>query len=1058
MKKILLVMAAFFSAAVPAAASNIPSGVTLTFDGANIEIEWRGLTDTALAQYSVSRAESLSGPYTVIASGISVTKHTDALPDTAAAYFYRVQADVSGTTGPASAPLGTYPYPPAQKKAAPYNSKVYMSWEKSADTAVQSYRVFKSDNPAFETAGFVTVPNPEYLDLQAVNGKTAFYWVRSYNGLTQGARSVPVVVVPFAPPHSVRGFAASVTNGAVALSWTGRGIEGTYPIEGFKIYRGETFPVSEAGFIASVTGTSYTDSTAAAGVPYYYMIKSADVEGNTSLPSYAQAFIKTIPSAPSGISASTDGSFAAVSWKANNAREGVFIYEVYRDSVFLGTASSNLFTDYTAALGGAYCYGVIAKNSEGASAPSVVRCIEIKPVAPVNLAAQRPAQGKVTVSWNALVSGVAIDGYNLYRADSTGVFPGTAQYEGITYTSVNEASLTPGELYYYKVAALSGGIEGYESVTISVRPINAPAEPSGFTGTAYSGYAVLSWDTAPEYDITAYDIFRATTFSAYARITSTSAAIYYDTQLVNGTVYNYIISAVNIFGASNTTNAQAVSVVPQAGILPFAPQNVTAVSRGDGKIALSWGRPAGNVSKYRVYRATAPLSGVFYQELTGTVLVDSIMNTSLSWSVTTTGNYYYSVSTVDSYGAESALSGEVSAVPFVRPSGVTGIELTDLNARVLIRWRWNGPVFTYGPGLKYNIYRSNTGLDGSYELRASGVENMHYVDSYTNTFASVMYYKVKSVDAMGNEDAAVNDNDFINLSPVLSAPAVLAARAGAGIVTLVWTVMTPQSFNVYRRTTVTAGGFGSPIAYNISFNVKEYEDRNVTNGIEYIYAVAAVNNAGEGPKSMTVSAAPYAPPQLLNGNTINAVIQNKKDVSLSWNEAVPGTYEIAGYRVLRSSDNGGSFSVLTQTSAAAYYDDSTQWDNRYIYRVLVVDSKNNTDTAYRNAVIELPRPGNRVRVFSNLVDFSKGETLKLRYFTIQKGKIRLSIKTLSGMHVGTIIEREHSEELSGLNPYESGDLFWDGKNRHGRPVAPGVYIIMLEAGGDRVMERVAVIR
>ncbi len=1058
MKKILLVPAVILLAAVTAAASNTPADVTLTFDGANIEIEWKGLTHTALAQYSVSRAGLVSGPYSVIASGLSVTKHTDALPDTTAAYFYTVQADVSGATGPASSPLGAYPYPPVSQEIIPYNAKVYMSWEKSADSAVESYRVYKADSLTGQAAGFVTAVDPEYLDTNAVNGKEAYYSVRAYDGVTQGARSVPLAAVAFAPPHAVQGFTASVTNTAVALAWSGKPVEGTYPFEGFNIYRGETFPAEEAGFLASVTITSYTDSTAAAGVPYYYMIKSFDTEGNTSLPSYAQAFIKTIPSVPSGLNASTDGSAVVATWQANIAREGVVMYEVYRDSAFLGNAASNLFTDYTVTPGVTYCYSVIAVNSEGSSAESAGYCVEIKPAAPVNLTAQRPSEGVAVVSWDALVSGVAIDGYNLYRADNTGIFPGTAQYEGITFTSVTETSLTPGELYFYKVTALSGAVEGYESLTVSVRPVNVPAEPSGFTVNAYSGYSVLSWDAAPEYDITAYDIFRSTTFSAYAKITSTSAVVYYDAPLVNGLAYNYIISAVNIFGASDTVTAQAVSAVPQAGELPSAPQNVTAVSEGEGRIVLSWDRPAGDVSKYRVYRASAPLSGVFYQELTPTVFVDAIMNTSLTWSVTTTGTYYYSVSAVDSYGAESPLSGEVSAAPFVRPAGVTDIELTDLNGRVLIRWKWDGPVFTHGPGVKYNVYRSTTGLDGSYGLRAQGVEKLYYEDACANTFASVMYFKVKSTDTFGNEDSSISDYNSINVSPVLSGPAVLAARPGAGRVILVWTVMTPQSFNVYRKTTLTAGGFGYPIAYNISFNVKEYEDRDVINGTEYIYSVAAVNSAGEGPKSMTVSAVPYEPAQLLNGNTLNASLQNKKDVSLSWNEAVQGTYEIAGYRVLRSADNGGSFNFLTQTAGVSYYDAATQWDNRYIYRVLVVDSKNNTDTAYRNAVIELPRPGNRVRVFSNLVDFSKGETLKLRYFAVQKGKIKLSIKTLSGMHVGTVTEQEHNEELSIMNPYESGDLFWDGKNRHGRPAAPGVYIIMLEAGGERVMERVGVVK
>jgi len=99
--------------------------------------------------------------------------------------------------------------------------------------------------------------------------------------------------------------------------------------------------------------------------------------------------------------------------------------------------------------------------------------------------ASSPGQHQVALSWTAsTTTGVT---YNLYRGSATGVCNGSpAPYvKGITGTTYTDtANLTDGQMIFYNVSAVKGGVESACDGELQVLIPVLPAPPSGLSGTA----------------------------------------------------------------------------------------------------------------------------------------------------------------------------------------------------------------------------------------------------------------------------------------------------------------------------------------------------------------------------------------------------------------------------------------------------------------------------------------------------------------------------------------------------------------------------------------------
>ena len=89
----------------------------------------------------------------------------------------------------------------------------------------------------------------------------------------------------------------------------------------------------------------------------------------------------------------------------------------------------------------------------------------------------------------------------------------------------------------------------------------------------------------------------------------------------------------------------------------------------------------------------------------------------------------------------------------------------------------------------------------------------------------------------------------------------------------------------------------------------------LTNGVDYLFRVAAVNAAGTGSTSATATATPYTVP---GAPSALASTPSDQSVALAWDApANNGGRSITGYRIERSVDGGANWSVVMADTASA---------------------------------------------------------------------------------------------------------------------------------------------
>ena len=189
-------------------------------------------------------------------------------------------------------------------------------------------------------------------------------------------------------------------------------------------------------------------------------------------------------------------------------------------------------------------------------------------------------------------------------------------------------------------------------------PPTPPSAPS-LGASAGNGSVSLTW-TAPTddggADVTDYEIYRRGASGAEVVIPSPGTGLNYtDTDVANGSTYQYQVAAVNSVGVGERSNE--VTATPQGTVTaPSAPVGLAATKvRSD--VRLTWSAPVSNggssITAYRIKRGTASGAETRVAEVTGTQL--SYVDTTAERKVT----YFYVVVAVNSAG-EGLPSNEVS--------------------------------------------------------------------------------------------------------------------------------------------------------------------------------------------------------------------------------------------------------------------------------------------------------------------------------------------------------------------------------------------------------------
>ncbi|MGZ7442820.1 fibronectin type III domain-containing protein [Paenibacillus sp. TH7-28] len=217
----------------------------------------------------------------------------------------------------------------------------------------------------------------------------------------------------------------------------------------------------------------------------------------------------------------------------------------------------------------------------------------------------------------------------------------------------------------------------------------------------------LNWNAVGGAD--SYTVKRADNaggpFEAIAE--TVTGTVYTDSNVINGTTYYYVISAVN--GAGVSPESTVVSATPAAEPAPGAPEGLKATA-GSAEVKLSWNAVRGAES-YNVKRADSA-EGPF------DVIADSVTGTSFTDNDVKNGNTYYYVVSANNKSGESADSNAVSAAPRELPKGDLAAQYrngdssaTDNQIRPQFNIKNNGSTAVKLSDVKLRYYFTKEGSD-----------------------------------------------------------------------------------------------------------------------------------------------------------------------------------------------------------------------------------------------------------------------------------------------------------------------------------------------------------
>jgi len=304
----------------------------------------------------------------------------------------------------------------------------------------------------------------------------------------------------------------------------------------------------------------------------------------------------------------------------------------------------------------------------------------------------------------------------------------------------------------YKVGRTNyTGTVNSASLTV-VTDTNPPDIPAGLSTIASDAQVSLNWLANSEIDLAGYNVHRATTMAGpYTQLTTDFlvSTSYIDTAVSNGTLYYYVITAVDVVGNISAYSTE-VSAKPFDIIAPDAPTGLTATV-GDALVNLGWTTNNEiDLAGYDVYRAE--VTGGPYTKLTSTSL------TTTNYTDTTVTNgipYFYVITAKDTSGNVSAYSAEVNANPVdTTAPQISQVNITNIvSDSVSINWITNEPATSQVEYGTTNTYGQsslvNTNLTQNHSVTLTGLIN-----------GTVYHYRVLSQDAVNNLASSV-DHTFI---------------------------------------------------------------------------------------------------------------------------------------------------------------------------------------------------------------------------------------------------------------------------------------------------------
>lgn len=338
-----------------------------------------------------------------------------------------------------------------------------------------------------------------------------------------------VVVTPL--PGSVTSLTATdgTVAGKVDLSWSAA----AGSVDRYLLYRAQEDDSGAATQIGTATSTQYSDSTAVAGLQYFYFVLAENGAGTSEFSAGDAGHVQTDPpESPTNLSV-TKGTYddrIRINWYS---QPNIYSYTLYR-SESAGDLGSSLaeippnttsYFDLTALPGQRYYYSIAATNVEGTGSPSASQH-GYRLLSPPDLAASTDNEDGIFLSWTSPAG--TIENFTLLRGETTAPNAATILATlGTSETTFLDSGMNPGATFHYWLRAENSDTAPSElsDTATGVRPVlpatglevpsplsPAPGEtPANYEETAKGSYqGLVSDNNAPVDSAKLFGMARAT--------------------------------------------------------------------------------------------------------------------------------------------------------------------------------------------------------------------------------------------------------------------------------------------------------------------------------------------------------------------------------------------------------------------------------------------------------------------------------------------------------------------------------------------------------------------
>ncbi len=468
-------------------------------------------------------------------------------------------------------------------------------------------------------------------------------------------------------------------------------------------------------------------------------------------------------------------------------------------------------------------------------------------------------------------------------------FTGTGSAVG-EYLNISYSTATPANKWYASHSTNSGNNSGWVFA-------NAPDAPTAVGAVGGDAQASISW-SAPGFnggtDITDYAIeyklsSEPTIWSTFADGVSiaTTGIV---TGLVNGSAYDFRISAINLIGqgvASSTVTATPISV-------PEAPTDVLAI-RGNSEVTVSFTPPLSD--------GGSPITSYTVTSNPGNQVATGISSPIVVTGLTNGTEYTFTVSATNVAGIGPSSVASLPVTPATIPDAPTTPIAAAGNAQVSLSWTapgWNGGTIITDYVVEYKLSSEPT----TWSIFSDG-NSSNATSIVTGLINALSYdFRIYAVNDVGQGSQSTETSAMPITVP--DAPTGVSGLPGNAEVVVSFTAPIFNGGSTINNYTVTS----SPGNFTASGGASPLTITGLTNGTAYTFTVTATNAVGESLAS--VASLPVIPITVPDSPTAIIATEGNSQASIAFTPPVfDGGTPITSYSAISSP---GGFTGTSSSS------------------------------------------------------------------------------------------------------------------------------------------------